>query len=196
MFKLIISRENITIPNFLTILRIFLNVPFVHYFLNNDYKAAVMILILSAFSDMLDGIIARKFNQKSQLGSILDPVADKISLVTFILCVAVIFPELKPIIIIMLAKEIIMIVGGIYMISKQIKPSPAKWYGKLSTMIFYLCSGIIVLLKAFWNIENIVLVYSLMIIPAIFMLFALFKYAIMFMEKMSLSKQNMQNDNT
>ncbi len=196
MLKQINFKESITIPNFLTILRIFLNIPFVHYFLNNNYTNAVIVLLISAFSDMLDGVIARNFDQKSELGSMLDPIADKISFITVVVCIAIIFPEVKAIVAIMFAKEILMLIGGIYMISKNIKPSPAKWYGKLSTVIFYLSSGIIVLLKAVWNISNIAIIYVLMIIPMVFMLFALFKYAIIFIEKMSLSKQNMQNDNT
>ena len=69
--------KNINIPNALSVLRIILIVPFVYFFMNGKILEAVACLVLSGLSDMFDGMIARKFNQFTELGKMLDPVADK-----------------------------------------------------------------------------------------------------------------------
>ncbi len=67
-----------TIPNILSFLRI-LSLPFLFYLMRDGYPAAALcVLIGSWLTDLLDGLIARTFNQVSRLGSYLDPVADKI----------------------------------------------------------------------------------------------------------------------
>nr|MCR5151173.1 CDP-alcohol phosphatidyltransferase family protein [Clostridiales bacterium] len=71
-----------TVPNLLTVVRIIL-VPFfaVEYY-HRNYLAAVIILAVSGLTDFLDGKIARKFNQVSTLGKLLDPLADKATQIT------------------------------------------------------------------------------------------------------------------
>ena len=66
-----------TIPNLLSLIRILLIPVFAYLFYNDQKIAAVVVLALSGLSDMFDGKIARKFNQVSALGKVLDPVADK-----------------------------------------------------------------------------------------------------------------------
>ena len=61
-----------TIPNLISIIRILLIFPFVATFITDNYLASAVILVLSGISDMLDGLIARKFNQISEMGLILD----------------------------------------------------------------------------------------------------------------------------
>lgn len=73
-----VFKDNIyTIPNLLTATRI-ITAPFIGYFIvNHNSVMAISIFIYSCITDFVDGFIARKFNQKSVLGSILDPIADK-----------------------------------------------------------------------------------------------------------------------
>ncbi|MCL4558836.1 MAG: CDP-alcohol phosphatidyltransferase family protein [Deltaproteobacteria bacterium] len=67
-----------TIPNILSLLRIF-SLPFLFYLIRSGHEvAAFYLLIGSWFTDLLDGFIARTFNQRSKLGSYLDPIADKV----------------------------------------------------------------------------------------------------------------------
>ncbi|MGB9736604.1 MAG: CDP-alcohol phosphatidyltransferase family protein [bacterium] len=67
-----------TIPNLLSILRI-ISLPFIFYLIKDNYPtSALVLLLLSWATDLLDGFIARTFNQRSKLGSYLDPIADKI----------------------------------------------------------------------------------------------------------------------
>jgi len=71
-----------TIPNFITIAR-FIMVPLVILaMINGEMLAAFMLFLLAGISDGLDGFIARQFNQRSELGTWLDPVADKFLLVS------------------------------------------------------------------------------------------------------------------
>src|SRR5881275_3675715 len=69
-----------TVPNQITFLRLgFL--PFFLIFMSYEkYKWALLILVIAGFSDGIDGLIARKFNQRSSLGAYLDPIADKLLL--------------------------------------------------------------------------------------------------------------------
>jgi cardiolipin synthase len=70
-----------TLPNLITCLRIILTPIFVIYLIREDFHGALVIFIIAGLSDGADGLIARLFNQKSRLGSFLDPLADKILLV-------------------------------------------------------------------------------------------------------------------
>ena len=66
-----------TIPNLLSVIRILLIPVFAVLFYKQEYGWAILTLVLSGLSDFFDGKIARKFNQISALGKMLDPVADK-----------------------------------------------------------------------------------------------------------------------
>jgi cardiolipin synthase len=65
------------IPNTITLLRIALVPMFVYYCLYGAYDVSIWILLAAGISDFLDGFIARRFNMKTFLGSVLDPLADK-----------------------------------------------------------------------------------------------------------------------
>lgn len=69
-----------TVPNLITTIRIILAPIFVIYIINGELITGLAILIITALSDGIDGLIARLFNQKSRLGAYLDPLADKIIL--------------------------------------------------------------------------------------------------------------------
>jgi cardiolipin synthase len=78
-----------TIPNVITAFRIILAPVFVIYLINDRLNAALVIFLICMISDGVDGMIARLFNQKSRLGAYLDPLADKILLVTAFVLLAV-----------------------------------------------------------------------------------------------------------
>ncbi len=71
-----------TIPNILTLIRILLTPLLVWLLLNEKLTAALAVFFLAGITDGLDGFIARVFHQKSRLGAYLDPLADKILLVS------------------------------------------------------------------------------------------------------------------
>ena len=70
------------LPNILTVTRIVLVFPFVWFMFNEQYDRALWTLLLAGVSDGVDGFLARQYNWRSQFGSIADPVADKILLIT------------------------------------------------------------------------------------------------------------------
>ena len=169
--------KNINIPNALTLLRIVLIIPFVYFFMNGNILAAVACLVLSGLSDMFDGMIARRFNQFTELGKMLDPVADKLTQVTIVVCIAVEHPILIPLLAIFVIKELLMMAGAAYLVFKLKKrPSASKWYGKGATVMFYVSVTVIVGLKGIWNIESLPLSVTLLSITALMMLYALYEY--------------------
>ena len=142
----------LTIPNLLSVIRIALIPVFAYLFYNDQKVVAVVILALSGFSDLFDGKIARKFNQVSELGKILDPVADKLTQITIAAMLLIDFlgAENKIInacgwvFVVFLVKEAVMIVGGLTMLLMNIKPGAAEIWGKLATVVFYVSMTVII----------------------------------------------------
>jgi len=78
-----------TIPNIITMIRILLTPIFVIYLINDRLLTGLVILVICGVSDGLDGLIARVFKQKSRLGSYLDPLADKIILMSAFIALSI-----------------------------------------------------------------------------------------------------------
>ena len=168
--------KNINIPNALSILRIILIVPFVIYFMHNQIVPAGIVLIVSGLTDMLDGMIARRFNQFTELGQMLDPLSDKLTQGAVAVCLAVEQPVLIPLLAIFVLKEILMVAAACMLIKKNKKPSGSKWYGKVATILFYVSFTVIVALKGIWGIENLAVTVVLLSITAALMIYAFVQY--------------------
>ena len=76
------------IPNLISITRILLTVPVVLALLNRSFDWALLLFVLAGISDGVDGFLAKQFHWQSRLGSLLDPLADKLLLVSSSLCLA------------------------------------------------------------------------------------------------------------
>ena len=174
-----LSKNTFTIPNIISLFRIILITPFVVFFLYGDYLVATIILVVSGISDFLDGVIARKLHQESELGKILDPLADKLTLIAVGVCLIFIEPFVLPLMIIMVAKDLLMLIGGSIVIKQGVIPPKSKWYGKLSTVLFYFTVSLIVAMKVF-NFVNRPISIVLLAVTAFMMLFSLFNYALMY----------------
>lgn len=172
--------KNINVPNTLTVLRILLIIPFVLYFVRGRVIQAAVILAVSGLTDMLDGMIARRYRQFTELGQMLDPLADKMTQGAVAICLAVEQPVLIPLLAVFVVKEILMVSAGIYLLRKNKKPGGSEWYGKTATVLFYISFTAIVALKGIWGIENLTLDITLLSITAAFMIFAFVKYAKIF----------------
>ncbi len=143
-----------TIPNLLSFLRIVLVPFFAYFFLEGKILLAVLMLALSGLSDFLDGKIARRFNQISALGKVLDPVADKLTQITIAVLLFITFHNAQDatlkvfswVFLVFILKEAIMVVGGLIMLLFNIRPVAAEFYGKLATAAFY---GIMLIVVAF-----------------------------------------------
>jgi len=135
----ILNRDQIlTIPNLLSLLR-FLMIPVIVwlYLGCREYYLTVAVVILSGVTDVLDGILARKLGQVSDFGKILDPVADKCTQGTLILCLTARYPLMWALIGLFLLKEIVMSAFGCFVLRRTHRVHSAKWHGKANTVILY-----------------------------------------------------------
>lgn len=169
-------QKKINIPNLISLIRIVLIVPFMIFIVKNSYILSGVVLVVSGISDLLDGFLARGLNQKTNLGAMLDPAADKLTLIAVMFAVGLKFPEVIPFMVILILKELSMLMASMFLLRKKKFPSSAKWYGKIATVAFYISVIIIVSLKAIWGIESIALNVVLMSFTALLMLYALVKY--------------------
>ena len=182
MIKNIKLKEIKTIPNILSLFRIALIIPFVIFFLKENYIAAAVFIILSGITDALDGFIARKFNQITDLGKMLDPLADKLTLIAIMICIVILFPIVLPVVAILILKDVVMMIGASVLLKSDIKPPAARWYGKIGTVMFYFSVALIVFLKAAFNYENSILSLVLLSLTAAMMIFALVEYFLVFIK--------------
>lgn len=128
----------ITIPNLLTLLRLIL-IPVIVYFycFKKDYGYAAIILVASGITDLADGFIARKFNMISNIGKIIDPIADKLTQFVVLICLVTRFPTMLIPCLILFVKELISGIIAAFAIKKSGKVYGADWHGKLSTFMLY-----------------------------------------------------------
>lgn len=129
-----------TIPNWLSFFRIAMIPVFSVLFIKEYYVAAFIVMIVAAVTDLIDGKIARKYNMVSNLGKILDPVADKLSQMAIVIILIYKFwnDGIKYVLFLFIAKELVMIVGGLFLLSKGLRPGAAEIWGKVATTVFYI----------------------------------------------------------
>lgn len=153
MKRLFNKKEFLTIPNMLSIFRIILLPVIVWlYCVEKNYNIAIMVLLLSGLTDIVDGFIARKFNMISDFGKILDPVADKLNQGTLLICLAFKHKIILVLVGLFVLKEFLMAVIGYILIKRKDSVNSAKWYGKLNTVIIY---SVIVILIMFPDISDV-----------------------------------------
>ena len=127
------------IPNVLTMMRLVLIPVFVIVFFNTpqdrDKIAALIVFAVASITDMFDGMLARRLNQITDFGKLFDPLADKVMVVTAIVCQAVIgvFPWIA--VIVVDAKELVMLFGGMFMLGKGVVVYSNYW-GKTAQVFF------------------------------------------------------------
>ena len=190
------------VPNTLSVLRIILIPVYCFYFLSEQgsYIVAAAALILSALSDVFDGIIARKLGQETELGKWLDPIADKLTLGAVVACMWIKLhtrlPIVTPLFAFLIVKELIMAVGGTIVTHGRDEMIPAQWWGKLGTVVFYSCMVLIMIVSVFdiggdW--QNLIITL-LVALPAAAMFFALTRYVIFALKLLKGDGQKMASD--
>ena len=163
------------VPNILTIVR-FILIPFIVYFaMKEQYIITTIILIISGITDILDGIIARKFNFITDFGKLMDPLADKATQVATL--VVLVLQNIIPfwILAVVIIKEFIMVAGASFLYGKETVVF-SKWYGKLSTVLFYIAIFSSLIIKYFNITFNFAdYIYNLAVAVTIFSLIMYFK---------------------
>ena len=131
-----VKKENIwNVPNILTMLRIALIGVFIWQFAMGHHIWAMSIFLIASATDILDGYIARKYNLITNFGKLMDPLADKLMLITALICLTT--ARLVPpwVVIVVVLKELQMVVGGYFLLGRGIVVS-SKLIGKLATVLF------------------------------------------------------------
>lgn len=145
------------IPNFLTIMRLVLVVPIGYLIVTQEYEIALVVFFIAAFSDAIDGVIARKFGWQSRLGSILDPLADKAMLVTAYVSLG--WSALLPLwlVALVLMRDVIIVIGAVayhYVIGKfSMEPSIIS---KANTFFQSLLALVVVFAQVYIPLEHYV----------------------------------------
>lgn len=173
-------RDLVTVPNLITYVRFLLVPPFMYFFLNMNFVMAGIMVGLSGLSDCFDGFFARKLNQVTSLGKILDPIADKVTLISVAVCMVIYMPAIMPIMMVLVTKEFLMLLGGFILLLCKVAPPPANIFGKVATVIFYFVICLIIFIKILTGQENMLLVYIGLILTALAMIIALIQYGIVF----------------
>lgn len=115
-----------TLPNFITIARIFMVPAIVWLLFAEAYQPAFFLFLLAGLSDALDGFVAKQFNQRSELGAYLDPLADKVMLVAIYVLLGI-FDHLPNWLVILVVSRDVAIVGGVmlaWVLDKPMKMEP------------------------------------------------------------------------
>lgn len=145
-----LKREWLTIPNILSLFRLMLIPVYVVLYLSarnyTDHFLAATILAVSCLTDLIDGKIARHFNMTSTVGKILDPLADKATQFTLILCLAFRYSVLMYLIIVFFIKECFQLIAGIINWRKGIILKKALLSGKICTTILFISLIVMVLI--------------------------------------------------
>lgn len=128
------------IPNILTLFRMFLIPVFVIIFfsdIENNLLYSICVFLLAGVTDVLDGYIARKHNLITKWGIVLDPLADKLMLLTVLFCLTKTNIIPMWILVIISLKELVMIIVGGFLYNKDFI-IPSNKFGKISTCMFYI----------------------------------------------------------
>ncbi len=133
------------VPNVLSLLRLALIPCFAALYFCGQEIWAFITLLISGVTDCLDGYIARRFGQITDCGKLLDPLADKLTQVAVVVCLTTTYPELLPLAIICAVKELCQGIGGLILLRSRCEVRGAKWFGKMSTVVFYVCMLALVL---------------------------------------------------
>lgn len=142
-----LKKENVlTIPNLLSLIRILL-IPFIVwlYCVQKAYTRTIVVIAISGFTDIVDGRIARKFNMVSNVGKVLDPIADKLTQAALVTCLIARYPQMWALLALFVVKECLMLLWGYLTLKSTDTINGAKWYGKLSTVVLYAVMMILIL---------------------------------------------------
>lgn len=148
-------QEIFTIPNILGYFRILLIPVFMYTYMTaetyNDYVLSAIIVGVSSITDMFDGLIARKFNMVSELGKLIDPLADKLTQGALIVCFILKYSYMRYIFAIYVIKESFMLIMGLIILRHNGKKlNGAKWFGKVSTALVYIVMFVLFLRPIFF----------------------------------------------
>jgi CDP-diacylglycerol--glycerol-3-phosphate 3-phosphatidyltransferase len=150
------KKDLFSIPNILCYIRLLLIPLFVVLYIKaestSEYFLAAFVVMIASFTDFLDGFIARTFHLVTEFGKFLDPLVDKLMQAALLFVLILKIDYMFLLIILFVVKELTMVVLGYFMLKHGKKLNGAKWFGKISTTVFYV---IMLILVAFPNLNDI-----------------------------------------
>ena len=177
------KKEILTIPNLLSLFRLVLIPVYVLIYLNakedTDYYIAAGILAVSCLTDLIDGKIARHFNMISTVGKILDPLADKATQFTLILCLSMKHKILWYLVALFVIKEGFQLIAGSINLHKGKMLKGALISGKICTTILFVSLILMVMIPTLPNAA----IYAIAITDVVFMLISFVDYLITYSKR-------------
>ena len=180
------KKEILTVPNLLSLFRLLLIPVYVLIYLNavetgnqTNFYIAGAILAVSCLTDMIDGKIARHFNLITTVGKVLDPIADKATQFTLIVCLAMRYPVLFYVIALFVVKETFQLVAAYWLYKKGKILKGALITGKICTTVLFLSLIAMVVFPEMTERQ----VEIVAVIDFIFMVMAFTEYALAYFSK-------------
>lgn len=149
----------LTVPNLISFLRI-CSIPYIAWLITKNHMIlALIVLAISAFSDCIDGYIARRWNQVSKLGQILDPIADRLLIIfsTVALAIAAIIPWWALVLVVL--RDVIMAALVVLLAQHDYGPLPVNFVGKAGTALIMLAIVSLMIVYAV-NTEAMFVLYA------------------------------------
>ena len=149
----------LTVPNLISFLRI-CSIPYLAWLITKNHMIlALIVLAISAFSDCIDGYIARRWNQVSKLGQILDPIADRLLIIfsTIALAIARIIPWWALVLVVL--RDVIMAALVVLLAQHDYGPLPVNFVGKAGTALIMLAIVSLMIVYAV-NTEAMFVLYA------------------------------------
>lgn len=158
-----------SIPNILCYIRLLLIPVFIILYINaesaEEYLQAAAVVFASGLTDFLDGFIARTFDMVTDFGKLIDPMADKLTQVSLIVVLVLRIRWMILLLILFVVMQLYMLVAGIAMLKKNMRLNGSKWFGKVSTAVFY---ATMLVLIAVPNLDSFV-IFILMLVCGAFL---------------------------
>lgn len=155
-----VSTRIVTIPNLLSFLRLALIPVFLVLLVVGQYGFALLVLVFSSATDFVDGFVARKFNQVTRLGQLLDPAADRLFIFSTLIGLA--WTQIIPwwLAGVIFAREFLLLILGIMLANHGYGPMPSHHLGKMGTFALLTAMPIFVVAAAFPEASDIALAFA------------------------------------
>ena len=169
------------IPNVLSVIRLLMIPIFVYVYMSdieNRTYISLGIYALAWFTDVLDGYLARRNNWITEVGKILDPLADKLMQFVAVICLVITGKLSYPVVIVVFFKELLMLIGATLVARKKKAVAPSNWFGKLATFVLFVAVSVLIMVES----PDGALVMAMNILIVASEIFALVMYAMKFIE--------------
>jgi cardiolipin synthase len=150
-----VSSRIATVPNALSFFRLLLIPVFLVFLLTHEYLTALITLVVSSATDFVDGFVARKFNQVSRVGQLLDPAADRLFIFSTLIGLA--WGGFVPwwLAGVIIARDVLLLVIGVMLANHGYGPLPVHHLGKMGTFALLFAMPVLVLAATFPSIDQI-----------------------------------------